>query len=1012
MTTWELKTITRLSFAFVLSTTMLTVAAEVQNQNESDLPINFADDVFPILQRSCIECHGPEKQEGDLRLDRREDVFKSSVIKSGSPADSEILRRISLPRGHDEIMPAVGEPLQKKHVTIIRNWIQQGAIWPKDFQPGKHWAYVAPIRPMLPNVSQSGWAQSPIDYFVLHRLDEKDLSPSTPASPEKLIRRVYLDLIGLPPSPADVQAFVDDPNSAAFEAVVDDLLQRPQFGERWARPWLDLARYADSHGFQRDNLRDIWAYRDWVIQAMNADMPFDQFTLEQIAGDLLPNATESQRIATGFHRCAPTNVEAGSIPEETRVEQVIDRVNTTGAVWLGTTLECCQCHDHKYDPFSSRDYYQLLAFYNSTELEADRASKSPSSIRFNGPSMPLSDPVRDTRREELSKQLATIREQHSARQRELGNSLNAWVAEFSKQITTAPRTHTLEVMGFESQGNTDSFEKLEDGSVLLVGGDPPATDVYTVRTQANLFGVNAFRLDVLRHDKLPGKGPGRGDPKRRNFVLNDFSVHVASKGKPEREVAFSSATATFSQKNWDVKGAIDDDPKSGWAIAPKFDESHSATFRLSEPINLRNDVEVKFTLTQKYGAARMIGCFRLSAMTGNIDADAIPDFVVKAVETQPNARSKKQRKQLIDYRAERDSRTIHLTKQLASIQKEIDQVKPETTLVMIELDKKRMSSVFQRGDYRKPGEEVQPGTPAVLHPMPNGPTNRITLAKWLTSQDNPLVARVTVNRWWAELFGQGLVTTIEDFGIKGEPPSHPELLDWLAVEFMENGWSMKTLLKTIVMSATYQQSSQVTKELREVDHLNQLLARGPRFRMDAEMIRDNALAISGLINLRQFGPPIRPYQPDGIWKKVGGTAYSYDVSPGSEQHRRGIYVVIKRGSPYPSFVNFDATARLACTVKRCRTNTPLQALTLLNDPVYVEAARSLAEHVQREHNGPSLKEQIRYAYQLCTARQPTEREEAILQKLFQRQKEMHDEDEAWFAISTTLLNLHETITKD
>ncbi len=974
--------------------------------------VDFADDVFPILQRSCVECHGAEKQEGDLRLDRRQDVLDSGTIEAGNPNDSELLRRVILPRGHDEVMPAIGRPLSKKQVTVIRRWIQQGAVWPKDFQVGAHWAYVLPQRPNLPDVSDSKWARSPIDRFVLRHLDEEGLRPSAKATPEKLVRRVFLDLIGLPPTPAEVQAFAADPSEQKFEQLVDELLQRPQFGERWARPWLDLARYADSHGFQRDNLRDVWAYRDWVIRALNADMPFDQFTLEQIAGDLLPNATESQRVATGFHRCTPTNVEAGSLPEETRIEQVIDRVNTTGAVWLGTTLECCQCHDHKYDPFTMRDYYKLLAFYNSTEREADRASNSPSSIKFNGPSMSLADPERDAKRAELTAKIAELKKQQTERRRELAASLETWIAEFAEQLAVAPKTHVLDMTSFESQGTTDSFEKLKDGSVLLVGGDPPQTDVYTVRTKVNLAAVGGFRLEALRHEKLPGKGPGRGDPKRRNFILNDFSVRVATAGKADEELSFASATATFSQQKWDVKGAIDDDPKTGWAISPKFDESHSATFRLAEPVDLTEDVELVFTLSQQWGQARTIGCFRLSAMTGNIDADAVPDVITKVASIPPKKWSKEQRKQLLDYRVKHDNESSEIAKQVAATDKQVGQLRADTTLVMIEIDKPRMSAVFDRGDYRKPGEKVAPGTPEKLHPTPDGPANRITLARWLVSRDNPLVARVTVNRWWAELFGQGIVTTVEDFGIKGEPPSHPKLLDWLAVEFMENGWSMKKLLKTIVMSATYQQSSLVTKELLEVDDLNRLLARGPRFRMDAEMIRDNALAISGLLSLKQFGPPIRPFQPAGIWRKVGGTSYDYKVSPGSEQHRRGVYVVIKRGSPYPSFMNFDATARLACTVKRSRTNTPLQALTLLNDPVYVEAAKALSKRARSGSKGEKLEQQLAHAFQLCTARMPTDREQAILQKLFKQQAEIRDENEAWFSVATALLNLHETITKD
>jgi len=420
------------------------------------------------------------------------------------------------------------------------------------------------------------------------------------------------------------------------------------------------------------------------------------------------------------------------------------------------------------------------------------------------------------------------------------------------------------------------------------------------------------------------------------------------------------------------------------------------------------DQELVFRLKQAYGQARAIGCLRLSAVTGNLDADSIPADIVKAAKTPIDKMSKRDRTALLNYRVKKDTQTIKLNAEVVKLENNLKKVKVDTTLVMIELQKPRMSTVFERGDYRKPGEKVVAGTPGVLHPGLDGPPNRLTLAKWLVDRKNPLVARVTVNRWWAELFGQGIVTTIEDFGIKGEAPSHPELLDWLAVEFMDNGWSTKKILKTIVLSSTYQQSSNVSRKLLELDDQNALLARGPRFRMDAEMIRDNALTVSGLLDLKQFGPSIRPFQPAGIWSKVGGTSYNYVVSPGSEQYRRGIYVVLKRGSPYPSFVNFDGTARLACTVRRSRTNTPLQALTLLNDPVYVEAARALAKRVTTEKANKPLNEQIDYAFQICTGRRPTSTERNALRSLHSDTPE----SEAWYSVATVLLNLHETITKD
>ncbi len=830
------------SGAFADDTTIL------RGSTSTSMEIDFSKHIYPILQRACFECHGRDRQEGGLRLDQRLEALESGIIEPGNSGESELLRRVLLPRSDDESMPAIGEPLTEHQSDLIRSWIEQGAVWPETLSNEKHWSYIAPRRPVPPPVSDPSWTESPIDCFVLQRLDQAGLTPAPRAQAAELVRRVFLDLIGLPPTPQEVERFVAQPSRERFERIVDDLLQRPQFGERWARPWLDLARYADSHGFQRDDLRDSWAYRDWVIRALNMDMPFDQFTVEQIAGDLLPGATESQKIATGFHRCAPTNVEAGSLPEQTRIEQVIDRVNTTGAVWLGTTLACCQCHDHKFDPFSMKDYYRLLAFYNNTEIEAERTKATEaSSIQFRGPSLALSDPVREAAWTKLQNKLKQAQAELARRRKKLDAKLESWASEFKASADV--------------------------------------TDNVAVKE----------------------------------------SVDVPSK----------SSTAKIL--------SIVAKPACDW--------------------------------------------------------------------------TKAERVSLLDQCAAQDEKCLQKTSQISRLEKRVDENAPDTTLVMIELDQPRTSTTFERGDYKLPGEIVEPGAPAILHPLPSGPPNRLTLAHWLIARQNPLVARVTVNRWWAELFGQGIVSTVDDFGARGEPPSHLELLDWLAVELMDQGWSRKRLLKTIVMSATYQQSSRVTRELHERDDLNRLLARGARPRMSAEMIRDNALAISGLLDRRLYGPPIYPYQPDGLWSKVGGQVYSYKVSPGSEQYRRGIYVVLKRGAPYPSFINFDATARLTCTIRRSRTNTPLQALTLLNDPVYVAAAKALAERVQAEKSNASLDQQLIYAFQLCVARRPTQRELGVLRRLYEEQQAAGGigqaaENSAWFSVATTLLNLHETITKD
>jgi hypothetical protein len=911
-------------------------------------------------------------------------------------------------------MPSRGTPLSGAEIERLRAWVAQGAPWPDQLELARHWSYRKPVRPAPPPVGDRSWPQNPIDHFVLARLEREGLRPAQEAERATLIRRLSLDLVGLPPAPAEVDAFLADGSPDAIERLVDRLLDNPGFGHRWARPWLDLARYADSHGFQRDDLRDLWAYRDWVIAALNADMPYDQFSIEQLAGDLLPGATPAQRIATGFHRSAPTNVEAGSIPEETRINQVIDRVNTTATVWLGSTLACAQCHDHKYDPFTQRDYYQLLAFFNNTAIEANRSNpKVPGSIRFLGPAMTLERPAQAAARHVLQDALGQIRREIADRRRTLEADLDDWAGTRGPNLAKAPQSSVLAIRDFDSREGT-AAKLLDDGSVLLTD-DPPDRDTYVITTETDLTDIRAFKLEALTDPALPGSGPGRGDAKRPNFVLNTFSVHAAPRGSTSESqpVRLIQARASFSQAKFDVAAAIDDDSKTAWAIAPRFGTAHWATFSTESPIGFPGGTTLTFTLVQEFGGARTIGRLRLSAISGDPESEQIPTAIAAVLRTPPGGWSAQDRARLLDDRASRDPRTRECRQQVERLEKELAAIASETTQVMQELDRPRTSQLFRRGDYRTPGEQVEPATPAFLHPLPDGPRNRLTLARWLVARDNPLVARVTVNRWWAELFGHGLVSTAEDFGLKGEAPTQPELLDWLAVEFMDSGWSMKRLLRTIVLSATYRQASQATPAERARDDRNRLLARGPRFRMDAEMIRDNALAIAGLLSLEHGGTPIRPYQPDGLWTKIGGEKYDYIVSPGTDRYRRGIYVVWKRAAPYPSFINFDAPERMTCAVKRSRSNTPQMALTLLNDPVYVEATESFARRVLAEVPQDDTELRLRHAFRLCTARWPDEAELQVLRRLEMRQRAAsRSEFPIWFAVASVLLNLDETITKE
>jgi hypothetical protein len=937
--------------------------------------VDFARDVFPVLRRACFECHGAEKQNGDLRLDTSIAVQHPS-IQPGKPDASELMRRVMLSAEDKEAMPRRGPRLSKKEVDHLRAWIAQGAVFPESIETPKHWSYLAPSAPALPAVADSSWVKNEIDRFVLERLEQAGMKPSSEPDAAVLLRRLSFDTRGLPPTPAEVAEFekgyVGEQKERVWMEWVDRLLRSPDFGPKWARHWLDLARYADSHGFQRDDLRNIWGYRDWVVNALNADMPFDQFTIEQVAGDLLPNATPSQIIATGFHRCTPTNVEAGTDPEESRINQVIDRVNTTGAVWLGTTLECAQCHNHKYDPISITDYYNLLAYFNNTAKEAERSNpNAPGSIRFLGAPYQMTSPQNELERERLSREIT---------------ALNAKMEAHSERVAARDGTKTrplaLKPDSFETDASAE-YDLLPDHSVLLAG-PVPEKDTYHYKAALSQKQLTGILIEAMSDESLPGNGPGRGSEGRPNFVLTHLHAALDVGGEQAQEITFASAVASFSQANFPVANLADADETTGWAINPEFGKSHWAALKLREPMALPDGSHLSLRLVQNFGGGRVIGRLRITAIEGDFDA-ALPE---------------------LSPAVSRDRTLARLQKELTGLKAQLAALAAPTTEVMKELSEPRMTAVFKRGDWRQPAEAAAASTPEVFDLKANGPPNRLTFAKWLASDENPLTARVTVNRWWAEIFGTGIVSTVEDFGIKGEPPSHPELLDYLATWFMQNDWSMKRTLRKMFLSATYRQSSVRPVELK--DPANVLLSRGNRFRLDAEAIRDNALAISGLLNPSLGGPSIRPPQPDGLWTKVGGQNYKYEVSLGDEQYRRGIYVVLKRGSPYPSMINFDASARMACVVKRSRSNTPLQALTLLNDPVYVEAANAFAERIANETAGQATAAQLSHAMRIAVGRIPSEPELRILQELYHAQG---GGKKGLRAVATSLLNLDETVSK-
>ena len=997
--------------------------------------VDFNREVRPILSEHCFQCHGLDQQKSKLRLDFEEFAHKGgksglTAVAPGKPDHSEIIHRVT-DRGEDR-MPPKGKGLSQGQVEVLRRWIGEGGKY------DKHWAYVFPKRSALPTVKANERVANAIDNFTLRRLEEHGLTFSAPADKARWLRRASLDLLGLPPTVEQLDAFLGDDSENAREKVVDALQQSPRYGEHWARQWLDLARYADSNGFQADQLRDSWAFRDWVIDAMNDHMPFDQFTIEQIAGDLLPKATFSQKVATGFHRTPTCNVEAGVHPEANRVNQVVDRVNATGTTWLGTTMECAQCHSHKYDPVSQEEYYQLFAFFNNTPLEVKGSGGV--SFDFWGPTMDLPSGMAQKPQKQAAeaafkaKEKALEASKHAAEAK-----FKDWLAAERKKSGKEDPTPLWTVLGptqWQSSGK-EPFTLLDDGS-LLAGGKSGEKSVYEIETEAPKGILASIRLETLLHDSLPSKGPGRNRTNANpNFVLNEVTVSLLEPGKKPMPLKLSRAKVDFSQGNFSANGLIDGkrDLSSAWAISPEFGKAHWATMDLAKPVEPALGSKLIFKLEHLYGGGRNVGRPRFSASPEPARQPALPKEIADLLrKPKPTDR---ETKKLLGHYLKSDDELNEVEKALAAAKKKVDAIKPATTLVMVEMDKSRETRVMSRGNYLDPKQKVAPGTPAALHPWKKEwPANRLGFAQWLVDPANPLVARVTVNRWWGQFFGSGIVSTEEDFGSQCEPPTHPDLLDWLAVEFMENGWSMKKLHKTIVLSATYGQSSRVTPKLLEKDPNNLWFARGPRFRLTAEMIRDNALRISGLLSDKMGGSPIYPPQPDGLWRQTGRNEPKYVAATNQDRFRRGIYVIWRRAAPYPSFVNFDGPDRSACHPKRSRTNTPLQALTLLNDEAYVEMALGLAVRVLEDKPKTDLDERLRYAFRRTLAREPDARELAVLRELHAGELARLSEDKAaakklldgikvikfsakldpnqltaWFFVANALLNLDETVTK-
>jgi hypothetical protein len=930
-------------------------------------------------------------------------------------------------------MPLSGEKLTPEQIDSIRTWIDQGARWPEgsvaEVSPAKkHWAYLKPLRPSLPDVKDRAWVRNPIDSFILARLEKEGLKPSPEASKENLIRRVTLDLVGLPPSPDEVEAFLADRGPDAYEKIVDRLLASPRYGERWARPWLDLARYSDTGGYIHDRRRSMWPYRDWVIRALNSDMPFDRFTIEQIAGDLLPNATMDQKIATGFHRNTMINTEGGVDHEEYRVAAILDRVDTTATVWLGTTLACAQCHDHKFNPFSQEEYYRFFAFFNNTEEENNPAKKvtpASSSLRLPPPEYLASS--RAASEDEIIRLEALV----NTPTPQLEESQARWELKVKPSLA---RWIPLDPVSFVSAAGA-TLTKLEDLSILA-GGRNPDRDTYVVVANIDLQGVTGIRLETLTHPSLPLGGASRSSD--GDFVLSEFEVNAGPVRAPasSKRVRFSSSVAEYEQNGFEIGKAADDNPATGWSIGGQREEvrvDRQAIFTLENAVGFEGGTQLTIRLRQESDRPKgAMGRFRLSVTTTPAPTQVkLPLQIERIIALESERRTAEQQALMARYYRSIAPELEPVRVHLGQLREGWEQATSPTTLVMREMNESRRTHVFLRGSFLNKGKEVSPGVPAALHPLKESP-NRLALARWLVDTENPLVGRVTTNRIWMEHFGRPLVATPEDFGNQGTPPTHPELLDWLATELVQEGWSIKKIHRLMVTSATYRQSPRVTPALRERDPDNELYARGPRFRMDAEMIRDSALTVAGLLSSKMYGPSVFPPQPDGLLEELYVPDH-WSTSLGEDRYRRGLYTFWKRILPYPSFTVFDAPSRETACVRRTRTNTPLQALNLLNDPVFLDAARGLARRLLTEA-GPDARDRIVYGFRLCVARRPRTRElEEFARFLADQRKHFGEDSElarsaisgeeirlpqseaaemaAWVTLSHALLNLDETITR-
>ncbi len=1019
---------TLLGLLMVGSASLLATPKDVTSSlpDAADIQVEFERDIKPIFDARCVVCHGADQQKGMFRLDLKAPALKGGgtgrAVVPGDSANSPLIQMVA-GVGDGPRMPIGGDPLSEDQIAVLRAWIDQGAEWPDDGSTEDksivvdHWAFLPRKQPEIPKGKNDHWASSPIDAFVLAKLEENGIQPSPEASRERLIRRLNLDLLGLLPSTDEIDAFVNDKRPGAYEREVDRLLASPHFGERWGRHWLDLARYADSDGYEKDLPRPYaYVYRDWVINAINDDMPYDQFTVEQLAGDLLPEPTLDQQIATGFHRNTLTNNEGGVDQEEYRIKAVKDRVSTTSSVWLGLTMACAECHNHKYDPLSQKEFYGLFDFFNQAN-EDDVAAPKPEDLEQYESDKAVFDVVHD----QLTDTLAAY-------------DKNEFPLRFANWLKrSAPpreRWTALTLTSVETKSKA-AHEILSDGAVLIRGASPE-TDEYVLTFETPMRNITALQMETAPHGSLPSKGAGRAD--NGNFVVSEIQVAAAPlRTKQENvKVEFASAKADSIQENYPAKHAIDGDLKTGWSSA-ETQTSHRLVLNLAEPLAHINGWRLTVRINQAHGSRHTLGGFRVLASSSEGPLNALPLTSQTLAAWQMNDPTPEQRDLLVKHYRGLDAVRKRF-KQAIDEHKKNQPKKPDAkAMAMAPHDEGRTSHIHVRGDFLRKGDEVIAHTPAVLpalHAEDKRPS-RLDLARWIVSRNNPLTARVAANRVWQYLFGEGLVSTPEDFGTRGDLPSHPELLDWLANRYIELGWSRKALIKEIVTSSTYKQSSKTRNDLLDLDPKNWLLARQNRYRLSAELIRDISLQTSGLLNPQIGGPSVRPPLPADVAALGYANSVRWTQSRGDEIYRRGLYIFFQRTVPYPMLMTFDCPDSNVTCLRRNRSNTPLQALTMLNDPVFWECAGAFGQRIAEDMQGDAL-EKIRTVFYHALGRNATDDEVYRIARLFNESYQMMlvnpeaaaqllgdldingarpAEAAAWVSVGRVLMNLEEFMTR-